>query len=468
MSTAGENLNQEGEQTKPNWSVLRAFTGPPTAFWPAYLAASGQLSGATRAALLRKPDKEQTEWRKVGEWTPGNRSLPPQGAFPPEWMELAEEGLKTGRSVRALGRSTKPEVPHGVAVRLQLPEGEVPCIGTYLLPDCTPAQAEETLRRLELVSDVPLSYASTRNATRERDDLNKFSTILDALAEFNAEQHFLSATLALCNTIATRFTCDRVSLGWVLHGYVRLQAISRTERFDRKMAAVSSLEGAMEEALDQDEEIILPAPEGSTTVNRDHEKFSAEQKVACLVSLPLRVDDKPEAVLTCERQQGPFTPVELQQLRLLVDQVSRRLHELKKNDRWFGARLAQEAREQLAKLAGPEHTWAKVIALTVAVIMILVVCVRVPYRVEAKFGLRSEEVAFLATPFKGFIQEALVRPGDVVTNQQPLIRLSVDDLLLEQAASLAEITRYQREAERARAANALEEMRVALSQAEQA
>jgi GAF domain-containing protein len=451
------------------WMALRSFSGPPNAFWPAFLAASGELTGASRGLLLRKTSDGKGEWRKLGEWSPPHRPESLSAVFTQEWLELAEECQAKGGSVRAMGRSAKgTTAPHGVAVRLQLPEPEAPCIGAFLLPEATPAQAEEALRRLALVADVPLSYAATRASEKAKADVEKFATVLDILAEFNAEKRFLAAALALCNAVATRFRCDRVSLGWVQGGYVRLQAISRTERFDKKMAAVSALEAVMEEALDQDEEILYPAPEGATFVWRDHEKFAQEQKVAFLASIPIRVEERGIAVMTCERQQAPFTPEELQQLRLIADQASRRLEDLKKSDRWWGARLAAATREKAAGLLGPEHTWAKLLGLTVAVLLLLLIFLRVPYRVEAKFILRAQEVAYLAAPFKGFIKEAPVRPGDVVTNRQPVLQLNTDDLLLEQAAAAAEIVRYQREAERARAAKALAEMRVAEAQLEQA
>ena len=44
--------------------------------------------------------------------------------------------------------------------------------------------------------------------------------------------------------------------------------------------------------------------------------------------------------------------------------AARRLHELKRHDRWLGARAATALREQAARLLGPEHTVAKLIELS--------------------------------------------------------------------------------------------------------
>jgi len=56
----------------------------------------------------------------------------------------------------------------------------------------------------------------------------------------------------------------------------------------------------------------------------------------------------------------------------------------------------------------------------------------------------------------------LVKSGEI------LLELSKDDLHLQEAQSMAELARYQREAEKARAANQLADMRVSNAQAKQA
>jgi hypothetical protein len=252
-----------------------------------------------------------------------------------------------------------------------------------------------------------------------------------------------------------------VSLGWLEGGYVHLRAMSRTEQFDRQMGAAQLLEAAMEECLDQDEEILWPKPEGSAAVARDHEKFSNDQKSSNLASIPLRLDGKVVAVLTCERQAGAINAVELQQLRLLCDQVVRRLADLKSHDRWCGARWAAATREYFAGWLGPEHTWSKVSAIGTALLLAALFLIRVNYRVEGNFILRSDEAEYLTAPFDGYIEQVFARAGDQVAKGGKLVALNRSELLLDESAALADLTRYQRESEKARAAKSLAEMRIA-------
>jgi hypothetical protein len=224
----------------------------------------------------------------------------------------------------------------------------------------------------------------------------------------------------------------------------------------------------MEECVDQDEEILWPSPEGITTVARDHEKFAADQKSGNLCSIPLRLDGKVVAVLTCERNAAQFNPVELQQIRLACDQVVRRLSELKHYDRWFGARWKTHAHDYFANWLGPDHTWSKVTGIFVALVLAALFLIRVTYRVEGNFILRSDEAAYLTAPFDGYIDQVFVRAGDLVTNSEPLVTLNRSELLLQQSAALADVARYQRESEKARAANDIAQMRIDSALAQQA
>jgi len=234
------------------------------------------------------------------------------------------------------------------------------------------------------------------------------------------------------------------------------------------MATVKALEVAMEECLDQNAELIVPAPENFQFITKDTTAFAQEQKSGNVLSVPIRVEDKAVAVVLCERQAKPFTQLEVEQVRLTCDQVARRVADLQKIDRWFGARWAHTLKEQLAKVLGPEHTWAKVLAVLGAAALVVLVLPIFPYRVEGSFILRSDEVSYLTAPFDGYIKSVEVRPGDTLPPGGPLLKLNTDDLQLEEAGAIADQNRYLREAEKARAKDSSAEMRIALALADQA
>jgi hypothetical protein len=448
-------------------SNLRRSTSPPNEFWPRYLNALADLSGATKIILLLKEAGPPPHWKKLSELALPGASSRFLVAFTMQSEDIAERCSQNGSFVFPLEEGTKA-TPWVAGLQLRLHPAEELCMATFLLPATSEAVARETLLRLHLAADAPAAYQTNQAALQAKADVEKLAFALDLMAQVNAEDRFLASALALCNGLATHFACDRVSLGWLQGGFIKLRAISRMERFDRQMVAAKALEIAMEEALDQNEEIILPRPDGATVVTRDHEAFVKEQNAGHICSLPLRVANKAVAVLTCERLSRPYTALELRQLRLCCDQAARRLADLQRRDRWFGARAALTTKEQMAKVVGPEHTGAKVLTLTVTVLLATLFLLRVNYRVQGSFLLRSDEVAYLTAPFDGYIDQVPVRPGDPVAAQAMLLTLSTNDLALEEAAAIADLVRYQREAEKARATNALAEMRIAQALADQA
>ena len=448
---------------------LRAWSGAPREFWPRFLAAVGKLTAARKVSLLFKTGGDKPVWQTVQEWSSNVGSAQFIPGFTAQLGAIAETCVTDGKQIHPQ-EQVRPGATgqFAISARLLFHRSNELYVIACLLPDVTEAGATEASQRLSLTADIPQSYQQSELNRKVTSDVERFAVALDLAAAVNAEKRFVAAALAISNALASRFACERVSLGWFKAGYIKLAALSRTEKFNRQMAAAQLLEAAMDECLDQDEEIVWPQPtEGSNLVARDHEKFSKDQNVTHLASFPLRVEGKPVAVLTCERNASPFSPAEVLQLRLCVDQCTRRLADLQRTDRWFGARLAAWAKDQLAVVLGPKHTWAKALAVLITVLLLVLFLVRVPYRVEGSFVVKSDDASFRTAPFDGYIERVFARPGDLVKSNAPLIQLATRELQLEESSAEADVVRYQREAEKARANNSLAEMRVALSLAEQ-
>jgi hypothetical protein len=446
---------------------LRRFGGSPAEFWPAFVSAAGGVLDAERGVLIVQEQKE-SNWKKLSEWSqngPADRAVL---TFTKRLVEIGRLASEQGSALLAIEPTGTEDLKHfALAVKLALSRAEENCVAVFLLLNQTEKQASEALLRLQLIADTPFSYLLHHAGTQSRAEAERFAASIDVITLLNEEQKFLGATLALCNAVASRYGCDRVSLGWLEGGYIALKSISRTERFDKNMAAVKALELTMEECFDQDDEILFPAPEGATFVWRDHAKFATENSAGNICSVPIRMDGSPVAVLTCERQGREFGGGELQQLRLVCDQAARRLVDLEAESGWVGKRISRKARSGLAKFLGPERTWTKVFAVLGAIGLAVLFAGRFNYRVEGNFILKSDAVSFLTAPFDGFIKEVQVRPGDQVKQGQLLLQMETDELALEEANALADQVRFQREAEKARATNGLAEMRIAMALADQ-
>ena len=456
-------------------STLRRFEGTPTEFWPRYAKVLAQLTGSQRFVLLLVAEGTPPRLRRLADWTGetplGSLATPFQNAVP----ALVGACESTGWAEQVLGAGLSPDTAHrAVSVRLPLPGSPDRLIATGLLLETPAPRVQQTVDLLRLAADIPTLYLAHRQSASGTPPQaisvvqGDADAVLDLSLHIGSQKDFTGATLALVNALAERFTCDRVSLGWLEAGAVRLKAMSRTERFDPRMTAVVSLEHAMEECLDQDNEVLWPPPAGAGAVCRVHGNHARDQHIAHLASVPLRIDGQPVGVLTLERQAGPLTDDTLRSLRRMADAVVRSLIDLHRASPWWGARLLRSGRESAQGLLGPEHTGAKLLALAGVLGLVALLLPIYPHRIEGTFRIRSEEVAILTAPFQGYIRSVAGRPGDLLTNGAAILALDTDALVLEEAAALADQTRHLREAEKARANRNPAEMRISQAQADQA
>lgn len=450
---------------------LRHFMGPSRELWPPLAESLGDLAQADRCLVAlgtrpaptaeavpsaESPTFETLQWGRLHDWTRGPLEGPANGLLNGQLVALAALAARDGTLVRGLSA----QGAFVVALKLPVLSAAETCIAICLLTQTNEVLAKATLERLRLVQDTVYLAQEFRQARDGAASQQRLGETLEALAVVQDQSRFYAAALALSGGLADRFTAERVSLGWMRGPSIQLRAVSRTERINRQMELAQALEAVMEEAVDQGADLAHPAEDGGW-ITREHEKFAAQNNSPKLSTFLLRAGEEVVGALTVERAASPLEPAEIQQIRVVLDLLGRRLDDLERRDRWVGARLGAWTRQRTSVVLGPRHTWAKLLGLGIFALLLVLFFVRITYRVEGNFYLRAEQLAQLGVPFDGYIGQTFVRPGDVVTNGQPLLQLDIRDIVLEEAAAAAEMQRYQRETEKARAASALGEMRVA-------
>jgi multidrug resistance efflux pump len=393
----------------------------------------------------------------------GDRLQIPVALGGPEFEAWAAAARQEGFAVR-----DEEPVRQGCALLLSLESGDKqPCLALFHDPLKTVEDFTATAASLLTATDVALNYLRNRQLQQSLADVENCVQTLDTLAIINGQTRFYAMAMALCNEVRDRFRCSRVSLGAYKEPYVRVKAISNMDRFEKKMDVVQRLEAAMEEAVDQDEDILYPPDDQNTAITRDHQAYAAAEGAPFILTLPVRLSGKIVGVLCFERDERTFDEQEIRAFRVLADQTARRITDLQARDRWFGARMASSLREFFGGFLGYERTWRKLFAILGLVTVAVLVFVRVNYRVEAPMILRSSELTHISAPFPGFIEAANVRVGDLVSEGDVLIRLDTSELLVQRANHLAEMQRFRSQAENAEAERRLSDMRVALAQLRQ-
>jgi len=428
-------------------SALLALGAESDRFLAEMLKTQCRLADADGGVVIRLGKKSELQFLAV-------HPQPKIKGVGAKWIATA---AKHARAAIDSGKTvTKPELPEDAPKNrpqrqvIVIPvhkENTTPTVAAFVVPTIT---ADDLMRSSELLEITPFliqSYEMRWTLGQRHSALDRIRGVLELLAATNQCMRFMSASMSLCNESAERWHCTRVSLGFLDGRYIRVQAMSHTDKFSRKMKLLQNIEAAMEECLDQDIEVTQPAPTDATIINRAAAQLSKDHGPLALLSLPLRQEGELPAVLTLERApEKPFTPDEIETIRLACDMVAPRLVELRKHDRWIGAQIAASARRRMGPLLGPKYTWLKLWVIMIFASAVFLTLAKGEYRVESPFLFESTVHQVIVAPVDTFIKNVSVAPGDKVEAGKTVLgELDTTELRLKLAALKAEQLGYQKE-----------------------
>jgi len=399
---------------------LSHFDGPPEQFLFNLLAVQCYITGAEGGAILRIGQGGQPEviavYPALGK-----------GGTAPVWLAQSVESslqvFNTGATAIAPLHGPdslygQPATRHIVLIPLRA-GGGIRGVSAFVVKAGDDAALLASRERLELTASLLTFYEMRLTLQQRQFDLNRLKTAMETLSAANERDRFASVAMTLCNEVAARWQCERVSLGFLKGRYVQMRAMSHTEKINRKMKLIQDIESAMEECIDQDVEILHPAPADATYISRAAADLSKRHGPMAVLSLPLRKGEEPIAVLTVERPlDNPFTVEEIEALRLTCDLAVPRVANLYEQDRWLGAKAAAGTRKLLAAAVGTKHTWIKILAVAILAAVLFITLAQTDYTANAPFVLEATEQQVVPAPFDGYIKTVNVDPGDMVEGRK--------------------------------------------------
>jgi len=339
-----------------------------------------------------------------------------------------------------------------VTVPLHFGVGEAPSAVAVFLVE---ASQHAITDAIDSLAPVARRFAAHEERLRAepKSPVARMNAAVAPLLAANAQERYFAAAVGVCNEIEAGLDARRVSVGFLRGRDVRLGAMSHTEKIVRSMRLVRDIESAMEECLDQDREVLVPAPPDSGAVDRAANALAEAHGPSSVCVVPLRARGEPVGALCVERAVSkPLTEDEVESVRLACALVTPRLHDLFKRDRWIGARAAVSVRRSLAALLGPTHTWAKLAALAGFAFVLFLVFAKGTHHVSAPCTLRTIERRVAPAPFDGYLESRTAQIGDGVRAGDSLAILDDSALRLERAEALSALRAHEAEADRARGA----------------
>ena len=398
---------------------------------------SGTLEGVHSAiSLLVTPDNKT--YRQAATWPPSSRPSPVLST-------AASTALSEKRCVIWSHRTTSDESGTPVDV-LACPlsmKGQVVGSTAFAI-----SSRSETLQRealLQLTSGT--KWLEALHHERQASSRDQLINLVELVAASLEHENSTAAATDVVTEIADRFSCKRVSIGFLRGNVLHVAAISHSASFDRKSNLLRVVSDAMHECIDQAATVVYPPRKNMDyQATRVHAEFAASAGGASLCTVPLSSKGKVTGALLLERQPGrPFTATEvehLEQIGLLIGSV---LDIRSREERPFFRQTWDAITMFFSRLAGSNHPRLKIATALSLVLITFLALASGDFRIVSDAVLEPTVLRSIVAPQKGYIAEAYVRAGDIVSRGDVLLTLDDKDLLLEQRRFLGQEEQYRKE-----------------------
>lgn len=333
-------------------------------------------------------------------------------------------------------------------------DGKVIAIAIFALNRATPEQLDDQLMRIEWAAGW-LELLVLRETTHDaRADLQQHSVVLEGFDVVLDAPSFGAASLSVCNYLARSFQCDRVVLGFTQGHDIKIECQSDSSHYVEKVNTIRLTRLAMQEAADQLETVDWPDDEGTVLVRRAHAELSADLNNVAVLSIPLVRHNAVYAVVLLEREPAQhFDAAERLRAEALCNLVGRVLLDKRNAELPLHRLMLQAARRGVETFLRPGHLRRKVAVLLAVAMVVLFSLWRAQYRPAGEALVEGAQLRAVLAPFDGFLDDAMVRPGDEVASGELLATLDARELELERLKWLSEKAQAQRQSEDALAAN---------------
>ncbi|HKW84888.1 MAG TPA: HlyD family efflux transporter periplasmic adaptor subunit, partial [Burkholderiaceae bacterium] len=313
---------------------------------------------------------------------------------------------------------------NGVAVgalALMLHEGSVP-----------DAEGLDHARRALALLE-PL-FVAERDLTTELLKLQTSLTQPGSLAQCGAR---------LVSEAAVRLGADRVSLGLLERGAMRLTALShRADVGERGTTLAHALPEAMQEAVDQGHTIAFPQPAGSQPRIVVAHTALARLGPGHVLTVPLVCDGRAIGAL-CFEGSAASACTAWRDAAALASALAPLVELKRRAERAWHVRAAEGLRGALGRSRRARAGTLALGAGGAIALLALLTMVPVTHRVGAPARLEGSVQRSVVAPMDGFIQAVRVRPGDPAKAGDLLVEMAPQDLALEERKWEAEATQHE-------------------------
>ena len=441
--------------------LLNASASLP-AFIHDLLTTQAVVVAATEAAAFMIEAGDPPGLRLVSLIRPENSDPQTRGAVTNAFQQIVSACLAQGKdgaieiNANDAGVATQTE-PQFCLITILRQDGNPVAVSAVITRCLNAERARQRLVAMQIVAGYFELYTLKRNAEQTQIIAQSHQHVLQLATAVATAHGFEAAVMSLCNELASRTKAVRVTMGWIKGQDVKVVAFSHTEQFDKKQELVVDIQQVMEECVDQDEPVhFVPGEAGgegkasaSANVTRAAANFSRTQGGNAVLSLPLRRESEVVGVLTLEfAPNAQLAPHVMAGLTVAVDLLAPQLFDRYANDRWLITKTGLAIKDLAEKTVGPQFMLAKIIAVSVLTLLLIICTVKVEYHVTAPYQFAPVAKTTISSPVDGYIEAVYVRPGpNLVHKGDRLLQMRTTELEKKLRQAQAEAQGYHSEAE---------------------
>jgi biotin carboxyl carrier protein len=429
------------------WRELADATSPEE-FCRAWLGLQSRMIGGVSGGTVVLLDAESGDAKPVAAW--------PRGYDGENLDAIVRRVFRERKGVVIRGEPTsEAQATEGPRFQVAYPISigrHVHGVAALQINPRPQAELQFAMRQLQWGAAWLQNWVLRQTTAPVAEAAGKLTTAMELAARAVEEPRFKAAATAVVTELASRFNCDRVSVGFQVRGQVRVSALSHSAQFGKQMNLIRSIASAIGESVDQQTALVWPEPpEGGRHVLHAHEQLARNHGDGAICTVPF-VDHEGHAfgALTLERSvSDEFDPETVELCDSVASLLGPVLEEKRKNDRLLVIKMLDSLRIQAQRLFGPRYALRKLVAGLLVGLVVFFIFAKGTYRVTAESTLEGEVRRVISAPFRGFIYDAQVRGGDIVRKGQVICDLDVRDLRLEYSRWSSEREQYVAEHRRA-------------------
>jgi biotin carboxyl carrier protein len=316
-----------------------------------------------------------------------------------------------------------------------------------------PESLESVKARIRVASEVPQTTTSTQssvNAQRtttaqqaakpnQQDiELARQRALLKLQAVVLAQESFEAGCLAFCNDLAKQIKAHRVSVGTFRKGHSTIVVTNNGDARKLDQSVAKLLSGAVDEALDQASVITSPELEDGILINQAAEAVQ-RLNLSPTIVVPLFTNDRPEGGVIVElAKQGQLNAFVVGFVNDAVALVGPVLSLMQRDELGLIERTRLKWGRKSQRLMGDDARWVRWSFFAVLASLLLLSFMPVSHTINSPARVEGAVTRNVTAPAQGFIKKVFVRPGDAVTQDQPLAELADRELQLERNKLLSE------------------------------